>query len=273
MHIYLKKPLIVLIFSFIFCVINGNSKGVSDFSFFSGSGGFNRYSVSYLTSLSTYVFSGLNYTYYKTDSVKNISSFKLITNYVNKNYIFSIKPFYYPEKDFIKSYGIKTGFGFISGMDDVFTTYYFSTSLIREKQRNKNYSDTLIESSIEKNYYDEFFIMVRGLVNLSYNKKTSGYMDYMDVANYAFNGIIDYTIYSDIGLNFARSFKPDFNSYLYISFDRINGYVDDINSYVIGLKTFLDDKENYYMDFNYNFADFKKCSNEKFIKISLGANF
>lgn len=262
-----------VVFILFFWVSVLDAKSVMDFSYYTGSDQFNRYSASYITSISTYVFSGINYSFYNSNNLRDTNSFRFDISYVNKNYIFSFKPFYYPEKSGTSSYGFKTGFGIVNGKDEVFTTYYASFSLAQEKGSSYNKRDFITEASVEKNFYDEFFIILRGSLNVNYNKKNHGIYDNMDILSYGYTGVTDYTVYSTLGFNFARSFKPDFNSYLYTGFDRINGYTDNINSYILGLKVFLDEKESYYMDFNYNFADFKKYSNSKFFKVSLGVNF
>ncbi len=250
-----------------------NAKSVADFSYAFGTDIFDKYSLSYFTGMSTYVFAGANFSFYDRKDIDGVSSLRLPFNYVKKNYILSIKPFYYPKKDGFKTLGFKTSFAVVKGKDDIFTTYYLSAGFSKEDCNLQKSKDFIIDASLEKNFYDEFFIMAKAAVNINYDKRKFGYFDNSDLINYGHTGVVNFTVYSNIGMNFARSFKPDFNSYLYLGFDRLNGYLDDLNSYVVGLKTFIDEKENYYMDFNYNFADFKKFSNSRIFKISIGVNF
>jgi len=250
-----------------------NAKNFSDFSYTFSNDGLNKYSASYITNVSTYFLAGVNYLAYDSDDINYVHSIRIPFNYIKNNYTFSVKPFVYFKNDGYSSAGGKMSFGFIEGKEDVFNTYYISISKGWEKKGTKNFDDFIIDISVEKNFYDEFFIMVHGALDLYYDRKVAGRIDYVDMINYGYTGLVNYTVYSNLGFNFARSFKPDFNSYLYLNYDRINGSMDDLNSYLIGLKTFLDEKESYYIDFNYNFADFKKSSNSNFFKISLGVNF
>ncbi|MEF3280265.1 MAG: hypothetical protein K6357_04795 [Elusimicrobiota bacterium] len=254
-----------------------SAKNFMDFSYTTGDNDFNKYSFTYLFNFSTYVFSGFNYSAYDLKDVSIVSSVRFPVNILLKNALLSIKPFYYFKKDAFKAKGIRLGARYMKGDEEkeINTVYSGFIGYANMEYESKTLSITYADASIEKNFYDLFFFFIRGGVRLSKEvvKWPVCYLDNLDVLSYSYSGVLSDTIHSVIGLELARSFKPDFNSYVYIGANRINTYYSDVNSYSAGIKTYLDDKENYYMDFNYNYADFKKGKDIDFWKISTGINF
>lgn len=199
---------------------------------------------------------------------------RLIYNhYFKKNLFVTVKPFYYIDKHDTSSVGAKTGVGFIKAGDEVYSIYSLFLSYQSQKIASSRYNDFFIESSFEKNYYNQFFIFLKAALNVSYDGHLSGYADNSELVNYNYLGPLTSTLYSNFGLRFGRSFKPDFNSYFYTGFDRLNAKSNAINSYSVGFETILDENENYSMDIGYNYADFKNKSNDSFWKFKLGVNF
>lgn len=260
--------LIILLSDFLY------SKNFIDFSYGWGDEDINKYSILYLTDISSSVFGGIGYRCYDYDGVTRVNSITLPLNWTKKNYLVSIRPFYYFKKDNFSLTGVQSGLRFISGSSEVSTTYSVFLSYLSKKYFTNKYSSWYISSSIEKNFYDEFFIILKSGLNISKNLNTPQlYFDNSDISFYNYLGVINNTLYSDMSLVFSRSFKPDFNSHLYFGFERINIYKDNINSYIMGLKTYLNEEESYFMDFEYNYADYKKNNNLGFYKISLGVSF
>ncbi|MBP7795641.1 MAG: hypothetical protein KA059_02560 [Elusimicrobiales bacterium] len=256
------------------CLTTLNSKSLSDFSYTSGSDGFNRYSLTYQTVLSTSNLCGINYSLYNSKHYPSINSVRLIYNhYLKKNFFITVKPFYYFDKDDTSSFGAKTGVGFIKAGDEIYSTYSLFISYQSQKILSSRYNDFFIESSFEKDYYNQFFIFLKAALNISYDGHSYGYADNSDLVNYNYLGPLTSTLYSDFGVRFGRSFKPDFNSYFYTGFDRLNAKGSDINSYSAGFEAILDENENYSMDISYNYADFKSKNNDSFWKFKLGVNF
>lgn len=222
-----------------------------------------KYSFSYARVVSTNIVTGIGFDIWDNDFKK--------TNYLKSNIEFSysgfglaLKPFYF-FKDKENLFGGKFSFSLIKAKDDVLTTYGLILNYTKEKKNDFSYFNFFIE----KNYYDEFFIIfqpgfsLRKINNLSF-------FDTSYMFNTLHNGFLNYFLYSSFSFIFARSFKPDFNSYVYIGFDRLNSKLNDINSYTFGLRTYIDEKSDYYLDLSYNFADNKSLENEKIWKISLG---
>jgi hypothetical protein len=242
----------------------------TDFSYFLNKKEYERYSINYLTSISTYFFAGTGYEYYENKEIGE-SILKLMASFVRKNFVFSFKPVYFLKEKQTYAYGLKTGINFGWGKDDFYKNAVFNLNFLNRNGKI-DHSDTVGEVGVELNFDGHIFLSARVSCNFTPTPLISP-VDYSSIIGYSYLGYIGYTVYSDVGFGYARSFKPDFNSYLYFSFDRINGYMDDLNSYLIGFKTYLDDEEKYFMDFGYNLADFKKNDNENYYRIMIGVSF
>ncbi len=254
----------------VFCLFSLSlfSQNYFDLSYINSSKNFSEYSFSYLHALSTKIAGGVGYTRY--DGKDDTSLSRLLLNYFSRGFSVALTPFYFlKEKDF-SFYGIKTSFDVIRYGEETVSRYSFYSSYGKEKTSFKK--DVFFAGFIfDKNYYDEFFIMFHGGVGISGSGKF-GFFNKNILFDSSFSGFIDNLPYSMFGFNFVRSFKPEFNSYLYVGFDRINSK-DDINSYIVGLKSYLDEGENYYANISFNIAVHKSSSNERLWKLSFGGRF
>ena len=241
-----------------------------DFSYSWGKGHFDGYSINYNRSISTNFFGGVGWEYYEDKGVdRNVV--KLVCGFIGERYMLLFRPFYYFKKDAIYAYGVKGGVNLFGVGDGLNRSISLNLGFI-DRGGVISYTDFVGEMQIEFSFDDHIFLTARGSYNFN-PKRYKGYIDYSNLAEYNYLGYLGDTLYSDVGVGYARSFKPDFNSYLYLSFDRINTQDDDINSYLIGLKTYLDEKERYFMDFGFNYADFRKGDNQRYYRIILGAFF
>ncbi|MGC9070759.1 MAG: hypothetical protein ACP5IO_05565 [Elusimicrobiales bacterium] len=244
------------------------SQNYFDASYTNSSQDFSNYSLSYMRILSTKTAVGIAYIRYGDKDVSSLS--RLLFSYFSKGFSLSLSPFYFFPKDGFNFYGAKASFDIIRYGDETVSTYSFYSSYGNEK--NSFIDKTIfLGFSFERNYYDEFFIMLHSGIGVEGEGK-AGFFNKNILFDSSFLGFINILPYSVLGFSFVRSFKPDFNSYLYIWFDRINSK-SNINSYILGLKTYLDDSQNYYADVSFNFADHKSISNEKIWKISVGGSF
>lgn len=238
------------------------SKDFFSFYYSDSSFEYSRYSFSYARVLSTNFVVGLGFdlvdSYYKTNYLKSVFEFGY------SNFSFSFKPFYF-FKDNNNLYGGKFSFSFVNSKDEVLTTYGLILSYAKEKKHSFSYFNFFIE----KNFYDEFFIVLQPGLSLKNDSRFSAF-DITYLFNTSYNGFVNSILYSSFSLSFARSFKPDFNSYLYINFDRLNSTPNNTNSYTIGLRAYLDENSQYYLDFSYNIADHKDIKNENIWRFSLG---
>jgi hypothetical protein len=242
----------------------------TDFSYWWGGDSYNRYNFNYVRNISTSFFGGGGYEYYE-DKKNRGNTIKLNAGFISKNYVFSIKPFYFLKESGGYAFGAKGGADIISGNQELTRNLILNLGTV-QKRGKIEHSDFLGEMQIEFNFDDHLFLSARSSYNFK-PKKIITPFDYSSFWGYNYLGTINDTFYSDIGFGYGRSFKPDFNSYLYFSFDRINTSGDDINSYLIGLKTYLDDDEKYFIDLDYNYADFKKNDNEKHYRLIMGVVF
>jgi hypothetical protein len=171
-------------------------KNFSDFSYTTGGDGFKRYSLTYQLNISTANSYGVNYSLYNGDDYPDISSIRLIYNhYFKNNLFFSLKPFYYFEKNGTSSAGAKSGIGLVKGKDEVYSTYSLFFSYQNQKINSTHYSDMFAEVSAEKDYYNQFFLFLKAALNLSYDVHKNGYSDDIDLINYNYNGPLTSTLY------------------------------------------------------------------------------
>jgi len=254
---------------FIFNISFVYSTNYTDFSYLWNKN-YERFILNYVRDISGDFFGGGSYEYCQNERF-NISLIKLNAGFIYNTYIFSFKPFYSFKKDDTYTYGAKIGVNIISEKENITRSLILNLATIFRDGKLK-YSDTIAESQIEFGFDKHIFLSVRGSYNLNFQRNMSSF-DYSSISGYNYLGSLNHTFYSDIGVGYGRSFKPDFNSYIYFSFNIINTSIDNINSYLLGFKAYLDDDEKYFMDFGYNYADFKKYSNEKVYRISLGMVF
>lgn len=263
----------MVIFIFIFTLIGVNNVYCLNNFFEAGyfnSESFQKYSFTYGRNISTEITSAFNWIGWSYNDV-DINSFRGRLSYITDNLNISINPVYiYKSNHNLFGFRLSSSINYYG--NETVTTITLSPSYLKENYSNEKRNMSGLSFSFEKNFYDEFFIVFGGFLGMS-GKGYNGFFDKTDFFFSRHNGYISSFPYSSVIIGFARSFKPDFNSYLYLSFNRINMHTDDLNSYEIGIRTYIDETENYLFDVSYNIADFKVLSNQKIWKFVISGFF
>ena len=260
-----------LVLIWLFLLSNLYSKGnFFDLSYVDSSYDFYKYSLSYARLISTNVTLGFGYIGYELDS-NTYNMLKTSFDVILKDISFGVKPFYFFQKNDSNFYGIKGSINFLSHGSERVTTYGALLSYgVEDVSRKRESFFTSV--FFENNFYDEFFIKFGiGIEALNPGKK--GVFDKSDFFSLNYSGYFSRYLHSVVDFSVARSFKPDFNSYLYFNFDKINAGVDRVISYIIGLRMYLEESENYYLDASFNLADKKTLPNERIWRIVVGGHF
>lgn len=269
------KVLYILILFFFFSGLL-ESKNYIETRYGWGDENLERYSFTYFTGISSNIITGFEYSSYNLDKFERTQSYKLPVTYLYYYNVYGVTPFYYPEKNNSKAKGVKLYYSLISPKNpEYITTYTFSYAYRRQDLNSTRYYDNIVGLQIEQNFYGEFFIMVKGYLNSYFDRITQNtrmFGEIYDMVNLNSIHFFNDTFYSNYGIEFARSFKPDYDSLIYFSFDRVNAYRKDYNSYLLGLKIFLNE-ERFSFNMAYNFIDFKNGSNEDFYRLGLEVNF
>lgn len=259
---------------FILCVffsLELYSQNFFDISYADSNKGFKEYSFSYIHAFSTNSAAGIEYRGYDNLGY-DINTVIAPINFYFRDYNIVFDLFYSLKKNNNSFYGFKGIFTLMKYKEEVVTNYSFSYSYAREDYTRSRHL-AVAGFSFDKNYYDEFFITSKLFLALK-NAGKSGFFDKKIFYDSYFHGFLPSVAHSMLEVGFARSFKPDFNSYIYFSFDRFNnGTKDTINSYNAGLKVYLEEKENYYIDVSYSMINHKTLSDERVFKLSIGGGF
>lgn len=255
----------------VFFIANLNSKeNFFDISYVSSSDNFEGYSLSYARFILPRIVLGVGYNTYKLNTTRS-DMVKTSFEMMFKDMSFSLKPFYSFQKGSSRFYGAKTAFNLTRQGYERVTTYGMVLSYAWESDVKKK-EILFAHLFMEKNFYDEFFIIL-GVGGSLFNGGFKGRFDRSGLFNLNYAGYVTTNPYSTVTFSAARSFKPDFNSYLYLSFDKINAGMDGLDSYLVGLRTYLEEKESYYLDLSFNLADKKVLSDERIWKVVVGGVF
>ena len=246
-----------------------------------GSNNFLRSGISFLANVSTRCVAGINYSAYKLDKRESVRSFRLPFNaFVGRKAMFTVKPFYYLEDDNGSSaYGARASLSYLyhNASKESSTSLNFSAAF--EKQELSEYAgessdNQAVEFQLEENFYDEFFILFTASSLINPENPSGAQKRYAEISDLispnAFAFIND-TVYDNFGFQFARSLKPDYDSYVYAGADRMNCRILDYNSYVFGLRVNFFEKN--FFNFSYNYLDNKNNRDRSYHKMSLGVFF
>jgi len=246
--------------------------------FWFGSNDFLRQDATFLTNISTRIVGGFNFSFYKLEKQNKVYSFRLPLNYfIYRGFTFSIKPFYYPENgNKMSAYGSRFSIVHHSQNDinEFATDYTLSFAFEKQKFSQEYFSNKSLEMQVEQNFYDEFFLAFEAATLINSEGSLSSIKRYSEISDLislnAF-GFINDRVYNNLGVRIARSFKPDYDSYIYFGMDRLNSKHSDYNSYLLGLR--INFVEKNFFDFTYNYLDSKSFENKKYYKISIGVFF
>ena len=268
---------------FLFLTPAGYAAKWGEADLWTGSNNFLRSDISFLANISTRCVSGINVSFYKIEGKDKVYSFRLPFNvFLGRSSMLTVKPFYYP-KDGKGSYayGSRASFSYLYHNEPKESSTSLNFSAAFEKQKLSEYGkesadNKSVEFQLEENFYDEFFILftASSLLNpenpAGLQKRYAEISDLISPNAFAF---INDTVYNNFGLQFARSLKPDYDSYVYAGADRMNCRSSDYNSYVFGLRVNFIEKN--FFNFSYNYLDSKnnKGKDRSYYKISLGVFF
>ncbi|MEW5950349.1 MAG: hypothetical protein GX447_01095 [Elusimicrobia bacterium] len=253
----------------------------TDFSLTSGSNEFLRTEGNFASNISTRIVGGIGVSAYKREKQDYVYALRFPLNYfIGRNILLTAKPFFYPaDRNGSFAQGARASFSLLTenAQNETSTTYTFAAAHQRQRLAffgEKDFSSNCAEISAEKNFYDQFFILASaGAVSNSGFSYTvqKNYAETQDLISLNSNSFLNDFVLSKLGLQFARSFKPDFDSYVFAGYDKINGKFSEYNSWLFGLRINFSEKNS--ANFSYNYLDDKKGHSKKYYKISIGILF
>ncbi len=253
-----------------------------------GTQGFKKESLTFFKTVSSNTVLGLNAGFFKKDGIYKDKTYvlKMPLLYSGRNYFLSFKPFYYLENEDIGSsaYGGKIYFMHNFGSrvaaqaDDEYTHLILSLSGAEQKttvnrnnqQKKVNFKEASFEAQVEKNFYDQFFLLVSGSLfgsfdNIKQSELINPVLDHSELSFMgtfaALTNLPNYVL----NLQFARNLAPQEHSHLYFGFSRIN-MDSSPNAYsaIVGIRTKTNPKTSF--DFAYNWLKFDNISTRNYYK-------
>ena len=253
-----------------------------------GTQGFKKESLTFFKTVSSNTVLGLNAGFFKKDGIYKDKTYvlKMPLLYSGRNYFLSFKPFYYLENEDIGSsaYGGKIyfmhNFGnrVASQADDEYTHLILSLSGAEQKttvnrnsqQKKVNFKEASFEAQVEKNFYDQFFLLVSGSLfgsfdNIKQSELINPVLDHSELSFMgtfaALTNLPNYVL----NLQFARNLAPEEHSHLYFGFSRIN-MNSSPNAYsgIVGIRTKTNPKTSF--DLAYNWLKFDNISTRNYYK-------
>lgn len=264
----------------IFIPLNLSATVWTDIGLTFGSNEFSRTELTAATNISTTVVGGLNVSAYKIEKREYVYSIRMPVNFfASRRFMVTVKPYLYPKNsDGYSAAGGKLSLSLVKDNPQAETSTTWIVSAAHQKQamgRNaQKITSNSAEIQAEKNFYDQFFILAGLAINASSAHSEDAIKNYAEVSDlFSVNtfAFINDDVYSKVGLQFARSFKPDFDSYFYGGYDRINSRFSDYGSWLMGLRINFSDKS--FANFSYNYLDAKKGSNKAYYKFAIGMFF
>jgi len=258
----------------------GLSAGMwTEYGMLSGSNNFLRQDLTFALNISTPLISGINTSVYKIEKKDSVISLRLPVSFMfNKNLIGTVKPFYYPKNSNSSSAkGLRASISYLTQNAEKEINTNYNLAISYEDQHlgeEQEISAKALDFQMEKNFYDNFFILIGGgLVNNNSVSKTAQkrFSEISDILYTNSMPFFDDNIYSNMSLQVARSFKPDYDSFFYLCFERLNGQISDYNSYIAGLRINFMDKN--FVNFSYNYLDKKAGNDKKYYKVNIGVSF
>jgi len=252
----------------------------TDMGFTFGSNEFSRTELTAAKNVSTTVVCGLNISAYKIEKREYVSSIRMPINFfAARRFMVTAKPYIYPKNsNGYSAAGGKLSLSFVKDNPEAETSLTWIVSAAHQKQamgRNaQKITSNSAEIQAEKNFYDQFFILANIAINGSSSHSEGVIKSYAEVSDlFSVNtfAFLNDDVYSKAGIQFARSFKPDFDSYFYAGYDRINSRFSDYGSWLMGLRINFSDKS--FTNFSYNYLDAKKGGNKVYYKFVIGMFF
>ncbi len=253
-----------------------------------GAQGFKKESLTFFKTISSSSVLGLNAGFFKNDGTyhKKTHILRMPLLHSGRNYFLSFKPFYYLENSDSNSSACGGKIYFMhyfagneaSNADDEYTHLILSlsgaeqkTTVNRNSQKKKvNFKELSLEAQVEKNFYNQFFLLASGSLFGSFNdiKQRELINPVLDHSELSFMGtfasITNLPKYA-LNLQFARNLAPQEHSHLYFGLSRIN-MVDSPNAYsaIVGIRTKTNPKTSF--DIAYNWLKFDNISTRNYYK-------
>lgn len=250
----------------------------SDFSLTSGSNEFTRIESNFASNISTKIVAGIGASSYKLENHNYVYALRFpVSVFVGRSTMLSAKPYFYPaDSDGSFAQGLRASFSYLTEnpQDETSSTYLISVSHQRQRLSSygqKDFSSNCAEFSIEKNFYDQFFLLVSvGAMSHSAFSKTAqkNYAETQDIISLNTSAFLNDAVNSKLGLQFARSFKPDFDSYIYAGYEKINSRFSQYNSWLVGLRINFSEKN--FANFSYNYLDSSIGRSKIYYRVGIG---
>ncbi|MCG2726986.1 MAG: hypothetical protein L6420_12195 [Elusimicrobia bacterium] len=280
----------ITLFLFFSCALPLKAAWWAENDYTWGSQGFKKESLSFFKTVSSGAVIGLNAGFFKNDGIYNDETYvlKMPLLYSSRNYFLSFKPFYYLENSDIGSnaYGGKIYFMYHFGEkpssfsdDDDYTHLILSVSAARQQtivlrnslSKKVNFKEASFEAQVEKNFYNQFFLLASGALFRSFNgiKQTELQNPALDHSELSFMGT--FASITDLpkhilNIQFARNLAPKEHSHLYFGLSRIN-MDNSPNAYsaIAGMRTKINPKTSF--DLAYNWLKFDNISTRNYYKL------
>lgn len=237
----------------------------NDYSY--GSNGMKKDSLSFFTSVSRRFSAGAQAAAYHDNlSLEWLYSYRLPLMYSGRGKFISFTPFIYPAAGSTRS-GASGGkidlVTSLTGADnDNYLHLTLSGALARQRAMlsgaagKKSFSETALQLQIEKSFYKQFIFLVSGAgfsnpSGVSNRTLVTPALDHADMAYTGTYGRVTALPEWILGMQMARSMKPEYDSYLYAGYSKISlRRANAVNSVTAGIKIGLTERAT--MDFAYN---------------------
>lgn len=274
----MKKIFALIMF---FAALNASSAVWTDLGLTFGSNEFSRNEATFAANLSTRIVAGLSLSAYKLEKQNYVSALRMPINiFIGKSFMLTAKPYLYPKNsDGSAAAGGKLSASLVKDNPEEETSVTYTISAAHQKQNlgifpEKKITSDSAEIQAEKNFYDQFFLLAAAAFNRTSafsSSKLKNYCEISDLFSVNTHAFLNDDVHSRAGFQFARSFMPDFNSYFYAGYDRLNARISDYNSWLIGLRVNFSDKN--FANFSYNYLDAKRGDNKVYYKFGIGIFF
>ena len=252
--------------------------------YISGSNGFKKDSVSVIVGISTSTVLAPGVSFYKDRGKYRdaVYSLRLPVAYSNGNYLFSFKPFFYPERAGLRASAEGAKIYAMTGLGESSEAGYLHLTVSGAAARQKTglnidgtrtrgtFSQNAFEVQLEKSFYNQFFFLASaaGFTKPDGTNPATAIL-VLDQSELAYLGTFrSITSLPEwvMALQFMRSMEPDFNSHLYAGFSRIAlRRADPGNSTVFGMKMRLN--EGASLDLAYNFYKQNSAAGKNYFRI------
>ncbi len=253
----------------------------NDFSLTSGSNEFARIESNFASNISTRVVAGIGASAYKEEKHDYVYALRFpVSVFIGRRAMLSAKPYFYPaDAQGSFAQGLRTSISYLTEnpQNETSATYLFSVSHQRQRLSSygqKDFSSNCAELSIEKNFYDQFFLLASaGALSHSAFSATpqKNYAETQDIISLNTGAFLNDAVNSKLGLQFARSFRPDFDSYIYAGYEKINGRFSEYNSWLLGLRVNFSEKN--FANFSYNYLDSRIGRSKIYYRAGIGLFF